>query len=442
MVIEPDRVDMFFVSKSSRSGTRQKQMKTGNLFFVKKFLALAVVVITAVVGVVFVSFHLRTERLTENILLQQGRALFDQLILTRGWVSQHEGVYVKVRPGVDPNPFLLTLPNLKVNLNDEDGTQYTLMNPGLVIRGISELAEKSGQFRFHVASLTPVNKKTNTPDPFERKALEAFAAGSQKEAYTVEQTEHGFFYRYMAPLIFEEKCNRCHASEKLTVGDIRGGISVSIPMEMVNKKLKDNRAYTLTSALIILGVLFTFLFVLARKFIDKLSAVQEQLVLMATIDDLTKLFNRKVALQRLEEEIAKHLRLKSPLSCLMLDIDHFKSINDRHGHQAGDAVLQEIAGILQDSSRKYDIVCRYGGEEFMIVLPSTDFESARTVAEKIRGIVSKSRVVYNKELIKTTVSIGVAQLRTDGEEGADGLIKRADDALYEAKNAGRDRVIG
>ena len=403
---------------------------------------MAIVIITLVVGTVFVSFHLRTVSLTENILLQQGRALFSQLVLTRRWVSQHGGVFVKVKPGVNPNPFLTTLPNLKVNFKGEDDTQYTLRNPGLVVQGLSELAEKSGQFRFHVSSLNPLNKQTNTPDAFERKALEAFEAGSKKEAITIEQTENDSLFRYMAPLIYEEKCNKCHAAEKLAIGDIRGGISVSIPMKMVNEKLKVNRAFTVTSAIIILSVLFTFLFVLSRKFINELNDAQRQLVLMATTDHLTGLFSRKVLLDRLEEEIPRHTRLKIPLSCLMLDIDHFKSINDRYGHQAGDAVLKEIAEILLKNSRKYDIVCRYGGEEFIIVLPSTDMKSAMIIAEKIRGKINKCKIAYNAELIRTTISIGASQMRTDKEENTDNFIKRADDALYKAKNNGRNKVIG
>ncbi len=413
-----------------------------NLRFVKKFLALSITIVTIVVVTVFISFHIRNENLTENILLQQGRALFSQLILTRAWVSQHGGVFVKVKPGVDPNPFLLSLPNLKVNLKDENGTQYTLRNPGLVVQGISELAEKTGQYRFHVASLNPVNAKNSTPDAFERKALEDFTSGIKKEDFTIEETENGPFYRYMAPLIFTAECNKCHASQKLAIGDIRGGISISIPMQLVNEKLKANRTFTVTSAIIILGVLFTFLFVFSQKFIAELNNVQGQLVLMATIDDLTKLFNRKVALMRLEEEVSKHNRLKIPLSCLMLDVDHFKSINDNFGHQGGDAVLKSIAELLQKNSRKYDIVCRYGGEEFMMVLPSTDHKSAMTVAEKIREKINENKVAYHNELISTTMSIGVSQLHIDVEENADNLIKRADDALYEAKNSGRNKVAG
>jgi diguanylate cyclase (GGDEF)-like protein len=418
-------------------------MQKTTLFFVKKFLVLAIIVITFVVGTVFVSFHLRTEKLTEDILLQQGRALFSQIILLRGWISQHGGVFVKVKEGVDPNPFLTTLPHLKVNLEDKSGVQYTLRNPGLVVRGISELAEKSGQFTFHVSSLDPVNVETNTPDEFERKALEAFRAGEKTEAFAIEQTNNReSVYRYMAPLIFEDRCNKCHAFQNLTVGDIRGGISINIPMGLVNKKLQENRLFTITSSLLILSVLFAFLFVLSRKFMYELNSAESKLVQMATIDDLTKLSNRKVGLERLGEEVSKHERIQTPLSCLLADIDHFKLINDTHGHQAGDTVLAAVAETFQTNCRNYDIICRYGGEEFLVVLPSTNLGSALKVAEKIRTNISEMKVEHNGATIKTTISIGVAQLQTDDQEDMNTFIKRADEALYRAKDSGRNMTSG
>ena len=407
--------------------------------FLKTFLILATTTIAVVVVSVFVSFHLRTERLTQEILLQQGRTLFSQLIMTRRWISDHGGVYVKVRPGVDPDPFLTTLPHLKVNLHD-DGSVYTLRNPGLVVRGISEMSEESGLFRFRVTSLDPINKKTNTPGPFEKEALASFENG-KAEVYAVEESGQGPQYRYMAPLVFEEKCNKCHAFQKHKIGDILGGISISIPMETINEMLKVNRVYTGSTALIVLMLFLFSFFVLARKFRKKLNDSQAQLVVMATIDSLTKLFNRKVGLERLDEEISKHIRLKKSLSCLMLDIDHFKSINDIHGHLAGDAVLQALAGTITKFSRKYDVSCRYGGEEFLIVLPETDLDAAVKVGEKLRIKILETPIVFNGSVIKITASIGVAQLDKDVEESVEHLINKADTALYKAKKQGRNQVV-
>lgn len=415
-------------------------MKIKKFKFARNFLAVALVTITIVVGTVFINFHFKAEALTHDILLQQGRALFSQIIMIRRWVSQHGGVFVQVKEDANPNPFLTTLTDLKVNIRDEDGTSYTLRNPGLVVKGISELSEESGQFRFHVASLKPINESTNSPDDFERKALESFERG-EKEAFTIESLEGGAVYRYMAPLVYEQQCNKCHGFQDYDIGDIRGGISVSIPMAMVSEKLEANKTYIFTSAALVLGLLLIFLFTLSNKFLKKLDEAQAKLFVMATTDGLTKVYNRKVAIERFEEEISQHIRFNKPLSCLLLDIDHFKSINDRYGHQAGDAFLVMMAGILRKFSRQYDIVCRYGGEEFIIILPETDLADALFVAEKMREQVQQASIVFNGSTISTTISAGAAQMFPGKKESSDDIIYRADKALYKAKETGRNRVI-
>ncbi|MEW6500248.1 MAG: diguanylate cyclase [Thermodesulfobacteriota bacterium] len=409
-----------------------------SLKLIRSFLLLSCATMAAVVVAIFVSYHLRAERLTEDILLQQARALFDEMILTRQWVSEHGGVYVRARAGVDPDPFLTTIPGLKVNITDEEGQLYTLRNPGLVVSGISRLAEKQGQFRLHVASLRPVNARDNSPDPFERQALLSFERGA-KEAHTMEETPGGEVYRYMAPLYFRQECNSCHRGQGYREGDIRGGISVTIPMAFVNAGLAENRRYTMFTAFLVVALLTGFLFFQSNRYLNRIKETQLQLVALATLDSLTGLLNRRSVYERLEEEIAKHRRFKGPLSCLMLDIDHFKDVNDSHGHLAGDAVLVAIAENLKAHSRKYDIISRYGGEEFLIILPATDLEAAVTVAEKLRQRIADLRVPHAETTLQVTVSLGVAELATTEEE-ADSLVGRADSALYRAKSGGRNRL--
>jgi diguanylate cyclase (GGDEF)-like protein len=188
-------------------------------------------------------------------------------------------------------------------------------------------------------------------------------------------------------------------------------------------------------------VLFAFVFVLSNKFMKKLDESQAKLIEMATTDGLTGLYNRKIALMRFEEEISKHVRFKKPLSCLMIDIDHFKSINDTYGHQAGDAFLQLTADILTKCSRKYDTVCRYGGEEFIIILPESDLDTASFVAKKIREKIISAYLPFGEHIIKATISIGAAQMSEDKTETVDEIIWRADNALYAAKQQGRNRVV-
>ena len=126
---------------------------------------------------------------------------------------------------------------------------------------------------------------------------------------------------------------------------------------------------------------------------------------------------------------------------MLLDIEHFKTVNDIYGHLAGDAYLVEMAGILRKFSRQYDIVCRYGGEEFIIILPETDLAAALYVAEKMRAHVEKTSLEYNDATIRTTISVGAVQMLPGKEETSDDIISRADKALYKAKETGRNRII-
>lgn len=410
-----------------------------DLKFVRRFLILAFIIISVVVGVIFVGFHIRTEKITEGVLLRQGRSIFNQIILTRRWASDHGGVYVKVRPGVEPSDFLLQIPGLKVNIADEGGTQYTLRNPGLIVRELSQVGDKSGLYYFHVSSLKPINPKYSKPDDFEKEALLSFEKGV-KEYSTIETTKNGQFFRYMAPLYYEQKCDSCHAFQGYKIGDIRGGISVGIPMALVNAQLATNLKYEIASAVAVWTLLFTLLALVSGRFLRVLRRKQDELITIAATDGLTGLLNRRAGIERMEEEISRHERSGAPLSCLMLDIDYFKAVNDTYGHLAGDHALSVMTEVLTLSTRRHDIVCRYGGEEFMILLPEASMVSAIAVAEKIRSKVSEKVIFFDDHAFTITISIGVALMSGDAGETIDDIIYRADSALYRAKNEGRDCI--
>lgn len=159
----------------------------------------------------------------------------------------------------------------------------------------------------------------------------------------------------------------------------------------------------------------------------------------AAHDMLTGLANRRRAEERLAAELARARRLHTPLSVLLLDLDHFKLINDRWGHAAGDQVLVATADALQGSLRGADLATRYGGEEFLAILPDTGPEAALEVAERIRTEIEGLEVPANGDTLRATTSIGIASLV--GEETADALVARADAALYQAKQAGRNRCV-
>jgi len=165
-----------------------------------------------------------------------------------------------------------------------------------------------------------------------------------------------------------------------------------------------------------------------------------ELVRQAARDSLTGMLNRRSLLSEFERELARVRRGGTMLSVAMFDLDNFKRLNDAHGHQAGDEVLRSVAASMQASIRQPDILGRYGGEEFALVMPDTDAEMAMRVAERIRIAVQMSVVEWQNERLSITISGGVAAFAANGVT-AEALIAASDAALYEAKRAGRNRVV-
>lgn len=178
-----------------------------------------------------------------------------------------------------------------------------------------------------------------------------------------------------------------------------------------------------------------------EKQIRELEEARAQIEAMADTDELTGLPNRRCLIRRLDEEIKRAERYGQPLSILMLDIDHFKTVNDTYGHQAGDAMLVQTAKLLSAMSRDTDFIGRYGGEEFLGVLAQTGLEGSPMMAERIRQAMEQQVFDLGDGItISKTVSVGAATWH-HGDDTDDQLIARADAALYEAKEGGRNRVV-
>lgn len=171
----------------------------------------------------------------------------------------------------------------------------------------------------------------------------------------------------------------------------------------------------------------------------QLQAANKELQRLSSTDRLTGLFNRGHWEEMLRQEYARHRRYERNAALVMFDIDHFKAINDTFGHQAGDAVIQQTADLIRQSARDADIAGRYGGEEFVVLLPDTDTEGALIFAERLRESIEAHEVVHEGALIRFTVSLGVADL-SQPINGYAQLIERADQALYASKSAGRNRA--
>ncbi len=173
----------------------------------------------------------------------------------------------------------------------------------------------------------------------------------------------------------------------------------------------------------------------------RICELEQQLRLRATHDALTGIYNRGAIIDLLQKALARHQRDRAGIALIFADLDHFKRINDEHGHLAGDAVLCEVSRRMARLLRPYDALGRYGGEELMVVLPACDGGKALEVAERIRKAVCGEAVMTEFGALPVSVSIGVAVLERDVSATLNHLIQCADQALYAAKNGGRNRVV-
>lgn len=394
----------------------------------KRFIFTICLTVTLALSSIFLGFNLKTRQLIHEENLIQARSLFNSVVIARKWNARYNGVYVKKTPGVISNPFLK-----RPDIYDSEGNPYTLRNPAIMTHEISVIADQEGQFRFHMTSLKPLNPK-NKPDPFEREALQKFELG-EREFMRTELMDGRQFFRYIAPLHVEQSCLSCHADEGYRLGEVRGGISVSFDVENTRDKLVRNLIMIIVFGALTTGSLVGLLYYFTKRFIRKVSDARKQIERLATIDGLTEVNNRRYGMERFEEELTRFRRNEKGLVCMMVDIDHFKLVNDRFGHQVGDDVLKEVAARISKDLRPYDMLFRYGGEEFMVVLPDTELTDAVSIGERIWMSIRKQPVGD----CFVTASIGVTAVRKDDPDLHE-IINRADEALYHAKNEGRDRV--
>ncbi len=179
------------------------------------------------------------------------------------------------------------------------------------------------------------------------------------------------------------------------------------------------------------------------RFVLELKTVKEELVglnALVRTDELTGLFNFRHFQHSIDLEMERARRSGHSVSLLMLDLDHFKALNDRWGHECGNFTLKQVSRIIQNALRRLDIPCRYGGEEFAIILPDTSLHAAINLANRLRQSIAEAELVYDEELIKVTASIGVDVFAPNDKDDVPRFVARTDAWLYAAKQAGRNRV--
>jgi diguanylate cyclase (GGDEF)-like protein len=422
---------------SASNDTGSNHPASSSSEFVKRYVGIISLVSTLLIIVIFWGFYSRTTKLIHDQLLHEARAFFEEIVQTRHWIINQKGVYVKMLPDMRADPNLETIPGLKTVITDQDGERYVLRNHAVITRMISALAQKEQNFIIDITSLNPLNPD-NRPDGFERTALEKFEAGAA-EYYQMDNAPAGPMFRYMAPLVTQKECLLCHESQGYKLGDIRGGISISVPAQRVIHEINQARIYTIIAAITLLFLLLSVIIYISHHFVKDLKKSEHLLVELATTDSLTGILNRGEGIRRIQQEISRSLRVPQPLSIILVDIDYFKRINDNFGHQVGDRVLQSVSANLTSVLRNYDLICRYGGEEFLIMLPTTELSKALETAERLRLVIAEnSTASEDGKSIAITISLGVSSLQEG--DSLDGLVYRADNALYIAKEEGRNQV--
>ena len=370
----------------------------------------------------------QTKETWEEVNLASARSLFKLMVTTRAWNADYVGVYVPVTDKTQPNPYL-DVPDRDIIL--PDGQILTKINPAYMTRLVAELAEEYNNVSFHITSLKPI-RSANAAYPWEKKALTAFEEEGKEDIFYWDETTQSF--KYMAPLITTENCLVCHAKQGYKVGDIRGGISVTIPSKPADVRL------IVISHLVIGFIGLVGIFFATNRLNIAFSNLEQQ----THIDGLTKVYNRSFFDDYLRMEFLRSKRQQTPLSLILCDIDYFKDYNDTYGHLAGDECLRKIAKSLNDTIRRpADVVARYGGDEFAIILPETHAQGAEVVSQMLRANVEALAIPHKASKISDHVTISLGHQTYTGEDiTLEEFIEKVDKALYAAKNAGKNLAIG
>lgn len=404
---------------------------------VRLFLLILCITISVLVTSLFLYLYTRTSGQMLLRIQEQAEAYADLLDHARRWNFNYGGVYVEKKDGTETNSYLKGL-GMEPDVRGPDGRTFTLRNHAIMTTEMSRMSEREGGVRFRLISRTPLDQR-NRPDPFEQQALEQFERGETRVAKLLPSANPPV-YRYITPLHVDETCLECHQQQGYKVGGIIGAVSVTIPAASMVRETTSLRMLISLSAVLTILFLVGVTYFLTWRLVIKLDEVQRHLKKQATTDELTGLKNRRVIMKRLEEERQRASRLTEPFCIMIIDLDHFKRINDSYGHPFGDRVLKRVAQLIRESLRRYDSVGRIGGEEFLVISPGTGMNEAVALADRIRVTIMDDTICEGELQVSVTLSVGVTVLSTD-DQSIETMLKRADKALYEAKKAGRNRVV-
>jgi diguanylate cyclase (GGDEF)-like protein len=396
----------------------------------RSHIALATILLllwTAFLGYMFKRETALEEQRLRDIALSQARALFNQVVDVRAWNASHGGVYVPVTPETQPNPWLDVPHRDETTLS---GRQLTLLNPAYMTRQLAELTRKRRGIDLHLTSLTPLRPE-NLPAPWERAALEGFERGAAEHVAFVPAAGGSEVFRYMAPLPVEESCLPCHAKQGYRVGQVRGGISITYPSDLLASSRGAFRRNILLASVVLwllgAGLVTAVTFVFHQK-----KLMLARLGELALADELTGLHNRRGFLLLAGKQLQIALRTGRPDLLLFVDLDGMKRINDTLGHEAGDAALRRTAAVLHAAFRTSDIIARFGGDEFVVLCPNTGPEAATGLLDGIERHVGNANAGSGTPW-RLSLSAGCASFDPGHPVTLEELIRAADAAMYATK---------
>ena len=242
-----------------------------------KFVIGVAVVLTVAMGASLYIIDRNHSRLAVEQVDMQSKALFRQIVITRKWIADHGGIFVEKLPWEKPNPYLG-----EAEILDAKGKRYIRESPAMVTKELSRYARKEGLYWFHITSLKLVNPE-NAPDEFEKASLKAFETSGLKDSSTIEKIGDSYYYRYIAPLYIEEPCLKCHLRQGYKTGDVRGAISVTVPMDSAFKMIRSGREGMFFASVITISILMMALYIMMKELV-----LRPVNILKTSINDFSK----------------------------------------------------------------------------------------------------------------------------------------------------------
>ena len=411
-----------------------------NRFGIKHYVLLIGTLLVVILAGMLTFEIYRIQGQYQQLAVNVARSYTKTIVNLRSWNAEQGGFYVST-DNVDPNPYL---DDPLRDVETRQGEQLTKINPAYMTRLFGKVSERDTDVSFHMTSLNPINPQ-NTPDSWERGSLLSFEKGIASR-WTIVSSNDKKFLRYIEPLPVTKNCLQCHAEQGYKVGDIRGGLSVNIPYRSFEAAEQEEIRNTTMLFIvfivitIIIAMLFGYKSIASEQMLKQYS---KKLKHLSHTDELTELYNRRYLMERLDNKINYAITFKEPLSLMILDLDDFKEINDTYGHFVGDKVLQTAARVMKDNVRSIDIVGRYGGDEFIILLPGLELSEAENIANRVKNAMRNTSIQHKTISITQNISVGVAQLSVDApydEDLMNLLIQQADKQLYVEKEA-KKRIV-